>query len=283
MAAKKGGLGRGLDALFNDNSTENNGAVTVKLTEIEPNRDQPRRDFDEEALGELADSIAKHGLIQPIVVRPTAGGSYQIIAGERRWRACRMAGLDEVPVMIKKIDDRTFMELALIENLQREDLNAVEEAVGYRTLIDNYGLTQEQVAETIGKSRSAITNALRLLNLNETELEALRTGAITAGHARALLSCEDVEYRQKMLIAAADGASVRELERMATDSKKVKKAVSTAPKKDNFMSEVELSLKNELHRRVTVTKTGNGRGTLTVEFFSEDELADFARRLSGEE
>lgn len=283
MAAKKGGLGRGLDALFNDNSTDNNGTVTVKLTEIEPNRDQPRRDFDEEALGELADSIAKHGLIQPIVVRPTAGGSYQIIAGERRWRACRMAGLDEVPVMIKEIDDRTFMELALIENLQREDLNAVEEAVGYRTLIDNYGLTQEQVAETIGKSRSAITNALRLLNLNETELEALRTGAITAGHARALLSCEDVEYRQKMLIAAADGVSVRELERMATDSKKVKKAVPSAPKKDNFMSEVELSLKNELHRRVTVTKTGNGRGTLTVEFFSEDELADFARRLSGEE
>ena len=145
------------------------------------------------------------------------------------------------------------------------------------------GLTQEQVAETIGKSRSAITNALRLLNLNETELEALRTGAITAGHARALLSCEDVEYRQKMLIAAADGASVRELERMAADSKKVKKSVSASPKKDNFMSEVELSLKNELHRRVTVTKTGNGRGTLTVEFFSEDELADFARRLSGEE
>ncbi len=283
MAAKKGGLGRGLDALFNDNATENNGAVTVKLTEIEPNRDQPRRDFDEESLGELADSIAKHGLIQPIVVRPTTGGSYQIIAGERRWRACRMAGLDEVPVMIKEIDDQTFMELALIENLQREDLNAVEEAVGYRTLIDNYGLTQEQVAETIGKSRSAITNALRLLNLNETELEALRTGAITAGHARALLSCEDVEYRQKMLIAAADGASVRELERMAADSKKVKKSVSASPKKDNFMSEVELSLKNELHRRVTVTKTGNGRGTLTVEFFSEDELADFARRLSGEE
>ena len=283
MAAKKGGLGRGLDALFNDNATENNGAVTVKLTEIEPNREQPRRDFDEEALGELADSIAKHGLIQPIVVRPTAGGNYQIIAGERRWRACRMAGLDEVPVMIKEIDDRTFMELALIENLQREDLNAVEEALGYRTLIDSYGLTQEQVAETIGKSRSAVTNALRLLNLNETELEAVRTGSISAGHARALLSCDNPEYRQRMLIAAADGASVRELERMAADSKKVKKAPSTAPKKDNFMSEVELSLKNELHRRVTVTKTGNGRGTLTVEFFSEDELADFARRLSGEE
>ena len=282
MAAKKGGLGRGLDALFSENATDNNGAVTVKLTEIEPNREQPRRDFDEEALSELADSIAKHGLIQPIVVRPTAGGSYQIIAGERRWRACRMAGLDEVPVMIKEIDDKTFMELALIENLQREDLNAVEEAMGYRSLIDTYGLTQDQVAETIGKSRSAVTNALRLLNLNATELEALRTGAITAGHARALLSCDDTDCRQRMLIAAADGASVRELERMAADAKRVK-TKPAAQKKDNFMSEVELSLKNELRRKVTVTKTGNGRGTLTVEFFSEDELADFARRLSGDE
>lgn len=282
MATKKGGLGRGLDALFNDNATDNNGTVTVKLTEIEPNRDQPRRDFDEAALGELADSIAKHGLLQPIVVRPTAGGSYQIIAGERRWRACRIAGLEEVPVMIKEIDDRTFMELALIENLQREDLNAVEEAMGYRTLIDSYGLTQEQVAETIGKSRSAVTNALRLLNLGETELEALRTGAISAGHARALLSCDDSDSRQRMLIAAADGASVRELERMSAESKKIKKS-ATPLKKDNFMSEVELSLKNELHRRVTVTKTGNGRGTLTVEFFSEDELADFARRLTDDE
>lgn len=284
MAAKKGGLGRGLDALFSDNATDNNGAVTVKLTEIEPNREQPRRDFDEEALAELADSIAKHGLIQPIVVRPTAGGAYQIIAGERRWRACRMAGIEEVPVMIKEIDDKTFMELALIENLQREDLNAVEEAMGYRTLIDNYGMTQEQVAETIGKSRSAVTNALRLLNLNDTELEALRSGAITAGHARALLSCENEEYRQRMLIAAADGASVRELERMATAAKNARKSITLAPaKKDNFFSEVELSLKNELHRKVSIKKTGNGKGTITIEFFSEDELADFARKLSGDE
>ncbi len=282
MAAKKGGLGRGLDALFSDNATDNNGAVTVKLTEIEPNRDQPRRDFDEEALGELADSISKHGLIQPIVVRPTSGGAYQIIAGERRWRACRMAGLEEVPVMIKEIDDRTFMELALIENLQREDLNAVEEAMGYRTLIDNYGLTQEQVAETIGKSRSAVTNALRLLNLNDTELEALKNGSISAGHARALLSCEDEDYRQRMLIAAADGASVRELEKMAATAKKVKRP-STPQKKDTFISEVELSLKNELHRKVNITTIGKGKGTLTIEFFSEEELAEFARRLSGDD
>ncbi len=283
MAAKRSGLGRGLDSLFDENASDNKGAVTVKLTEIEPNRDQPRRDFDEDALNELADSISKHGLIQPIVVRPTLGGTYQIIAGERRWRACRIAGVEEVPVMIKEIDDKTFMELALIENLQREDLNAVEEATGYRTLIDNYGLTQEQVAETIGKSRSAVTNALRLLNLNETELEALKNGVISAGHARALLSVEEGELRQRMLICAADGASVRELERMAALAKKVKKQPTTPKHKDNFISEVELSLKNELHRKVNITKTANGRGTITIEFYNDDELADFARRLSGED
>ena len=149
MAVKKGGLGRGLDALFNENAADSEGAVQVRLSEIEPNRAQPRRDFDEQALSELAESIEKHGLIQPIVVRPNSGGTYSIIAGERRWRACRMAGLNEVPVIIKEVDDREYMELALIENLQREDLNAVEEALGYRSLIDGYGLTQEMVAEII--------------------------------------------------------------------------------------------------------------------------------------
>lgn len=283
MAAKKGGLGRGLDALFNENATDSDGAVTVALNDIEPNRDQPRRDFDEESISELAESISRHGLIQPIVVRPIASGSYQIIAGERRWRACRIAGLSEVPVIIKELDDRSLMEIALIENLQREDLNAVEEALGYRSLIDTYGLTQEQVAESVGKSRSAVTNALRLLGLNETELEALRRGAITAGHARALLSCEDEDIRAKMLLAASDGASVRELERMAADSKKIKKAPKAKQKKDTYYSEVELSLKNEMHRKVDIKPTGNGRGTLTIEFFSDDELADFARRLANEE
>ena len=166
-AVKKGGLGRGLDALFNENATDEKGVVTLRLSEIEPNRNQPRTSFDEEALSELADSIEKHGLIQPIVVRPTSSGVYQIVAGERRWRASRMAGLSEVPVVIKELDDQKYYEIALIENLQREDLNAVEEAQGYRTLIDTYGLTQEQVAESVGKSRSAVTNALRLLKLNE--------------------------------------------------------------------------------------------------------------------
>lgn len=281
MAVKKSGLGRGLTSLFDENSSDNEGAITLNLNDIEPNRDQPRKDFDETALSELADSIAQHGLIQPIVVKPNLDGRYSIIAGERRWRASRMAGLTEVPVVIKEADEQTLMEIALIENLQREDLNAVEEALGYRSLIDTYGLTQEEVAKKMGKSRSAVTNALRLLALNDNELEALRRGSISAGHARALLSCEDEATRAKMLIAAADGASVRELEKTAADAKKTKSAAKTAPqKKPTFYSEVELSLKNEMRRKVHINPSGNGKGTLTIEFFSDDELAEFAKRLA---
>lgn len=282
MAVKKGGLGKGLDALFSENATDNEGAVVVNINDIEPNRNQPRKDFDEEALSELADSIARHGLIQPIVVRPTMNGRYMIIAGERRWRACRMAGLDEVPIIIKDTDDRTLMELALIENLQREDLNAVEEALGYKALIEDFELTQEEVAHRMGKSRSAVTNSLRLLSLNEAELEALRRGTISAGHARALLSCEDEDLRLKMLLAAADGASVRELERMAASVKKSgKKAAKTnVASKPNFYSEVELSLKNEIGRKVYIKPTGKGKGTLTIEFYSDEELGEFAKKLA---
>lgn len=281
MAAKKGGLGRGLDSLFDENAADAGGTVSININDIEPNRGQPRKDFDEKALSELADSIAQHGLIQPIVVKPTVDGRYSIIAGERRWRACRLAGLNEVPVIIKDADEQTLMEIALIENLQREDLNAVEEALGYRSLIDGYGLTQDEVAKRMGKSRSAVTNALRLLSLNDTELEALRHGTITAGHARALLSCEDEETRGKMLLAAADGASVRELEKMSAAAKKAKTA-KTAEKqqKPTFYSEVELSLKNELHRKVSITSNGKGRGAITIEFLSDDELSEFARRLA---
>ena len=283
MAAKKGGLGRGLDSLFDENAADSTGAVIININDIEPNREQPRKDFDETALSELADSIVQHGLIQPIVVKPTIDGTYSIIAGERRWRASRMAGLSEVPVIIKDADEQTLMELALIENLQREDLNAVEEALGYRSLIEGYGLTQDEVAKKMGKSRSAVTNALRLLNLNEAELEALRRGTISAGHARALLSCEDDEVRGKMLLAAAEGASVRELEKMAAASKKTKSDKKTEKAtKSTFYSEVELSLKNELHRKVNIASKGNGKGTITIEFFSDDELSDFARRLAEE-
>lgn len=277
-AAKKGGLGRGLEALFNENATDEKGVVTLRLSEIEPNRNQPRTNFDEDALAELADSIQKHGLIQPIVVRPTSSGVYQIVAGERRWRACRMAELYEVPVVIKELDDQKYYEIALIENLQREDLNAVEEAQGYRTLIDSYGLTQEQVAESVGKSRSAVTNALRLLNLNEDALAALEKGEITAGHARAILAAETDEIATAMLKAAKAGASVRELEAMVK-GKTITKKKTPPTAKNTFYSEVEISLKNELGRKVYIKPKGKGKGTITLEFYSDEELADFAKKL----
>ena len=280
VAVKKGGLGRGLETLFNENAESAESAVEVRLSDIEPNRNQPRRDFDEEALAELADSIQKHGLIQPIVVRPLTNGTYSIVAGERRWRACRMAGLSSVPVIIRELDDQEYMEIALIENLQREDLNAVEEALGYRALIDNHHLTQEQVAESVGKSRSAVTNALRLLGHDDKSLVARREGQISAGHARALLSVSDETLRAAMLKEAKAGASVRELERMA---KGVAPKKAAAPRlKNTYYSEVEISLKNELGRKVNIKPTGKGKGTITVEFYSDDELADFAKKLAGE-
>ena len=282
MAVKKGGLGRGLDSLFNENSNDNGGVVTLNINDIEPNRNQPRKDFDEAALAELSDSIANHGLLQPIVDRPNLDGTYMIIAGERRWRACRMAGLWEVPVIIKDTDDKTLMELALIENLQREDLNAVEEALGYKALIEDFSLTQEEVAKRMGKSRSAVTNTLRLLSLTEAELEALRKGIISAGHAKALLSCDDADVRQRMLLAAAEGASVRELEIMAAAAKKNAKAPKKESMKPTFYSEVELSMRNEMRRKVYIKPTTKGKGTLTIEFFSDKELKEFAQKLAGE-
>ena len=275
MATKSRGLGRGIESIFDENSTDSDKIVTLNINEIEPNRNQPRKDFDEEALNSLAESISQHGLIQPIVVRPTIGGGYTIIAGERRWRACRMAGLTEIPVVIKDTGEQNLMEMALVENLQREDLNPVEEALGYKSLIDGFGLTQEEVATKMAKSRSAVANALRLLNLKEEELEALRSGKITSGHARALLSAENEEIRAKMFESALNGENVRMLEKMAKEKK-------TAPKRETkptFYSEVELSIKNELHRRATVKSTGKGKGTLTIEFFSDEELEDFAKKL----
>ena len=281
MAAKnKGGLGKGLDALFMDNSIEEEAksAVKLKINDIEPNRAQPRKSFDEEALEELANSISTHGVIQPLLVRPLADGGYQLIAGERRWRASRMAGLTEVPVVIREMSDSEAMELALVENLQREDLNPVEEAMGYRSLMVSYGLTQEQVAERMGKSRSAVANALRILDLTPNETEALKAGKISAGHARALLGAEKGStLRSDMLRVALAGASVRELELMLKKKKEAKKTEKTV---DTYYTEVELAIKNELGRTVKITPKGKGKGTLTVEFYSKKELEDFAKRLT---
>ena len=276
MALKNRGLGRGIESIFDENSTYSEKIVTLNINDIEPNRNQPRKDFDEEALNSLAQSISEHGLIQPIVVRPTIGGGYTIIAGERRWRASRLAGLTEIPVVVKDTDEQNLMEMALVENLQREDLNAVEEALGYKSLMDNFGLTQEQVATKMAKSRSAIANALRLLNLNEDELEALRYGRITAGHARALLATEDTDLRAQMLALALEGENVRTLEKMAKSSP----SKPTKKTKPTFYNEVEISLKNELRRKVTVTPTGKGKGKLTIEFFSDEELSEFAKKLA---
>ena len=288
MAAKKGGLGRGLDALFADNSVEENSsasAVKLSLNEIEPNKDQPRKTFDEKALSELADSIAQHGVIQPLLVRPMPDGSYQLVAGERRWRAARRAGLSEVPVVIREMSDSEMMELALIENLQREDLNPIEEAEGLQQLIHTYGLTQETAAARVGRSRPAIANALRLLSLPTPILELTRDGKISAGHARALLSLNDEEK----MVEIADQIlkkeiSVREVERLAKAAAKEKKQPENHPlRRDTFHDEVELALTNSLGRRIKVNlNKKENRGTIEIEFFDQNDLTDLSRLLDPE-
>lgn len=280
MAVKKGGLGRGMDSLFTENTVETKQAVELRLSQIVPNRDQPRKVFDDTALRELSESIKMHGLIQPLLVRPMSDGSYQIVAGERRWRASRLAGLEKVPVVIKEMADSEVCELALIENLQREDLNPIEEAEGYKTLMDTYSLTQEQVAERVGKSRSAVANALRLIGLNSAEKEALQNGEITAGHARALLSIPDKELRRQAFELAKTGASVREIERISKQQ-----AVGITMKKPRIKNktyvETEAALAEQIGRKVKIS--GNGKsGTLQIEFFSDDDLFDLAKKIAGE-
>lgn len=282
MVMKKGGLGKGLDALFDENATDSKGSVELSINEIEPNKAQPRKEFDEEAISSLAESISKHGLLQPIIVRPKLNGMYEIVAGERRWRASRIAGLKKVPVIIKEMDEQTLAEVALVENLQREDLNAVEEALGYQSLMERFGMTQENVSQSVGKSRAAVANALRLLKLKDYMLEALKNGEISAGHARAILSAKDEEIADYLFELAKDGASVRTLEALANkplkkdnDGKRQNKLTD-----NTFYTEVALALKQELHRKVAIKSTGKGKGTITLEFYSDEELRDFAKRLA---
>lgn len=276
--AKKGGLDRGFSALWEENAFDSSSTDTLRLSEIEPNRDQPRKEFDENALQELADSIAKHGLLQPLVVRTMPNGSYQLVAGERRWRASRMAGLDEVPVIIRQIDDGEAMELAMIENLQREDLNPIEEAAGYKYLMDTFGLTQEQVAETCGKSRPAVANAIRLLSLPQDILELIKIGELTAGHGRAILSITDEKLRELAVVMAQKGASVRELEKLA--SKKTAAKKTSTKTQNNYYKETELALKNEIGRKVKIEPKGKEKGTITIEFYSKDDLTAIAEKLA---
>lgn len=283
MAQKKGGLGKGLDLLFAENALEDAGkAVTLPIDEITPNKEQPRKQFDDEALSELSASIAQHGVLQPLLVRPMAGGGYQIVAGERRYRASRMAGLTEIPVVVRELDDRETAELALIENLQREDLNPMEEALGYQTLMQTYGLTQEETAKIVNKSRPAVANALRLLNLPAQITDLVAAGALSAGHARAILSFDTADKQVEMAQAViAKDISVREIERLAKAAKKGEKPQKpvTAFARDSFYEEVELALSEQLGRKVKVA--GNDKsGTLILEFYGKDDLQALANKLA---
>lgn len=280
---KRGGLGKGLDAIFAENDTENqNSSITLPLREIEPNRAQPRKQFDEGALAELADSICQHGILQPLLVRPLVSGGYQIVAGERRWRAARMAGLTEVPAVVREMSDQQVMQLALIENLQREDLTALEEAQGYQTLMESYELTQEEIAKIVGKSRPAVANALRLLNLPQAVRELVAEGKLSAGHARTLLPIESAQDMLEMAqLTVKHGISVRELEKMV--KKFLSHETETEPasprkKKPRYFEEVELALNTHLGRKVKV-EGGKNKGILQIEFYGEEDLANLVNSL----
>ena len=281
MASQKG-LGKGLGALlgdFDEGSQEENGLKKLPLHKIEPNPDQPRRDFDPEELEELAESIRTHGVIQPLTVREMPNGYYQIIAGERRWRASRLAELDEVPVVIMEADDRKAMELALIENLQRQDLNPVEEAQGYDALINRYGMKQEEAAERVGKSRPAVANALRLLSLSQPVLEKLKSGELTAGHARAILQ---LKTEKKQLEAAqkitALGLSVRQAEllckNMGQEPPKKKEIVLEV----DYVAECERNLSKHLGRGVKIVN-GKRKGRFELEFYGQEDLQNLLDAL----
>ena len=280
LAPKKGGLGMGLGALLNDNASEVQGKSTLRISEIEPNRLQPRKDFDEEAIASLADSIKDHGLLQPIVVRPY-GRAYQIVAGERRWRAARVAGLGEVPVVIKEFSDSEAMQIALIENLQRENLNPVEEALGYRELSEKYDMTQESIAEMTGRSRSAVTNAIRILGLPDEVLEMIRNGSVSTGHAKVLLALDDEKTIKELASQVADGVlTVRALENAVKSLKSEKKGKTPPKKTDTYFREMELSLKERLGRKVLIKNKSNDKGTLVLEFYNKDDLREIADRLA---
>ena len=281
LASNKG-LGKGLGALlgdFTDETPESSAYQLLPLYKVEPNPDQPRNDFDEEELQALADSISQHGVIQPLTVRQLETGYYQIIAGERRWRASRIAGLTEIPAIILEADDRKAMELALIENLQRQDLNPVEEALGYQSLMKEYGLTQEEVAAQVAKSRPAVANALRLLSLCPEVLEQVKSGTLTAGHARAILTLKSEKQQQeaaKKIIAL--NLSVRQAETLCKNMAK-----EPAPKKEpslavDYVAECEKNLSKQLGRGVRIVN-GKRKGRFELEFYGEDDLQNLLDAL----
>ena len=273
--SKELGLGRGLDALLGDPdlATQGEGAVTLPISQVEPGLNQPRKRFDQEALDDLADSIRVHGIIQPLTVRRLASGYYQIIAGERRWRAAKAAGLAEVPVVIIEADDRKVMELGLIENLQREDLNPAEEARGYQVLMEEYGLTQEQVAQRMGKSRPAITNTLRLLALPDDLMEMVESGVLSAGHARAILGAPTASLQREAAKQVVERQlSVRQTETLIKALQRQKKE-QTPPAGDLslYLGELEKDLSGRLGRKVKIAHRGK-RGRIELEYYGDQDL-----------
>ena len=285
MAKKKAelGLGRGLNALLGDPILQNQGegSVSLPISQVEPGLNQPRKRFDPESLAELADSIREHGIIQPLTVRRLSSGYYQIIAGERRWRAAKQAGLDEVPAVIIEADDRKVMELGLIENLQREDLNPAEEARGYQVLMTEYGMTQEQVAQRMGKSRPAVTNALRLLNLPDDLMALVEEGRLSAGHARALLAAPSPALQRQAAKAVLNkGLSVRQTEALV---KALQKENQPKAKSEDvlaiYLADLEKNLGGQLGRKVHIQHKGK-KGRLELEYYSEDDLEALLRLLN---
>ncbi len=286
MAKAKGGLGsRGFDSLFADNAvTMPAGTQTLRISEIEQNRSQPRRSFDDEAITELAQSIQAHGMLQPIVVRPLAEGRYQIVAGERRWRAAKRIGLSEVPVIIRELSDAEASQIALVENLQRENLTPIEEAKGFQALMQQYGMTQEDVARIVGRSRPAVANALRLLGLPAFVQDALEKGKLTVGHAKALAAIRDQELLLTLAKRAMDDKiTVREIEQLA--QKQSDPPAAAAPKQRSqdqiYFEEMEISLSSHLGRKVQVA-AGKKKGTLTLEFYDKEDLQALCQLLTKE-
>lgn len=283
MAIKKSGLGKGYDALFVENSEDISEmpSAVLPIGEIEPDASQPRKSFDDEALSELAASIAEHGILQPLLVRPVTDGGYMIVAGERRYRAARLAGLREVPVIIKTLSDEQAAAIALIENLQREDLNAIEQAQGIRRLMDEFGFTQEQAAERLSKSRPAVANSLRLLSLPEDLIEEVRGGFLSAGHARALLGLESKDDMSTV------GRSVIDKNLSVRDTEKLVKALNNPPKTPSakkettsvFAQETALALAQTLGRSVRITPGKKSGGVIEFEYFDEDDLRKLAKRF----
>ena len=285
---KNTGLGRGIEAIFLDNTAEDNGGVTMmRLSEIEPNPDQPRRDFDPEALSQLAESIATHGLIQPIIVRSTGSGEfYEIIAGERRWRASKMAGLSEVPVIIMELDDRKAAQVAIIENVQREDLNAIEEAMAYRSLINDFGMTQDELSKQIGKSRPAVANILRLLELPDEVMALVREGTLSAGHARTLLGLKN----PTRIMGAANtvvtkNLSVRDTEALVKKLNRIEKEITNPKPVKNepivdYSLELARKMTEKLGKKVVISGKGKAR-RLEICFSDDKELDELANKLCG--